>query len=165
MKKKKLSDREIEKKFEKVLSKSSISDIESVLVVKMDKENYHLFGRYFIKKKDADNIIVELHNGDEVNSFFNMKSAVCWCVFDRRGLYSSANRIVQLDRKLSGLDVSIAIHKRLYNQATDIESRLIYLAKLNEEKIQKREMTDELTRYVTDSYNWQQKQFDLKVKQ
>lgn len=162
---KKISEAEMEFKFERVLSKSSITDIENVLIVKISNNNYHLFGRYFIHKKDANNIVVTLHNGDEVNSFYSMKSAVCWCVFDRRGLYSAARRIVELDRKLSGLDVSISIHKRLFDNTKDQDTGLIYLAKLNEERIQKREMTNELNRHIADSYNWQQKQFDLKVKQ
>ena len=162
---KKISEAEMEFKFERILSKSSISDIENVLIVRISNNNYHLFGRYFITKKDNNNVVVKLHNGDEVNSFYSMKAAVCWCVFDRRGLYSAANRIINVDRKLSGLEVSISIHKRLFENAKDQDTGLIYLAKLSEERIQKREMTSELNRYITDSYNWQQKQFDLKVKQ
>lgn len=161
----KINEREIEQKFERMLSGSSFQDIENVVIVKTNAHEYHLFGRYTVTKKDQTNVVVTLHNGDTVNSFYSMKSAVCWCVFDRRGLYSSANRIIELDRKLSGLEVSISIHKRLFNQTSDQDNRLIYLAKLNEERIQKREMTDELNRYITDSYNWQQKQYDLKAKQ
>lgn len=160
-----INESEVERKFEKMLSKASFQDIESVVILKTSSQEYHLFGRYTITKKDPTNVVVTLHNGDVVNSFYSTKSAVCWCVFDRRGLYSSAKRIIELDRKLSGLEVSISIHKRLFNQTSDQDNKLIYLAKLNEERIQKREMTDELNRYITDSYNWQQKQYDLKSKQ
>lgn len=159
-----INETEMELKFEKVLSKSTIHDIENVLIVKINNNSYHLFGRYFLSKKDPNNVVVRLHNGDEVNSFYSMKSAVCWCVFDRRGLFAPSKRIVELDRKLSGLEVSISIHKKLFDQSKDQDTGLIYLAKLNEERIQKREMTDELNRYITDSYNWQKKQFDLKAK-
>lgn len=159
-----INEAEIERKLYTVLSKTKFQDIENLTILPGNDGSYQVFGRYSIIKQDQNNIIVKLLNGDTVNSFYNMKSAICWCVFDRRGLYMSANRILALDNKLSGLDVSIAIHTKLVNNAKEMTNKLIYLAKLNEEKLQKREMTDELNRYINDSYNWQQKQFDLKTK-
>lgn len=159
-----INQEELERKLYNILSKSKFQDIENIAILPGNDGSYSVFGRYMLFKKDPNNIIVKLFNGDIVNSFYSMKSALCWCVFDRRGLYSSANRILSLDNKLSGLEVSIAIHSKLIDKSKEMSDKFIYLAKLNEEKLQKREMTNELNRYINDSHSWQQKQFDLKTK-
>jgi hypothetical protein len=159
-----ISQAELERKLYNVLSKSKFQNIENVAILPGNDGSYQVFGRYTVIKQDSNNIIVKLFNGDMVNSFYSMKSAICWCVFDKRGLYSSANRIINLDNKLSGLDVGISIHSKLIDKSKDMNDKFIYLAKLNEEKLQKRDMTAELNRYINDSYSWQQKQFDLKTK-
>jgi hypothetical protein len=121
-----------------------------------------LFNKYHIKKKDVNNIIVSLNNGDDVNSFFSMKNAVCWCVLDKIGKYQLANRVIDLDMHLSSLEVHISIHSKLFKKAKKTEDKLIYLAKLNQDKLQKSAMSDELNQYIANSYAWQQKRFGLK---
>lgn len=163
MAKKKISEAEFERKIDRIMSHAQFQTLQEKSIFKNQEGKYHLFNRYFIEKQDENNVVVTLFNGDTVNSFFNMKSAVCWCIFDRRGIFATANRLVVLDNKISGLEVSIAIHKRMYDKAKDTDTKLIYLAKLNEEKLRKRDMSNELSRYLTDSDNWQRKQFKLKT--
>jgi hypothetical protein len=121
-----------------------------------------LFNKYHIRKKDVNNITVSLNNGDDVNSFFSMKNAVCWCVLDKIGKYQLANRVIDLDMYLSSVEVHISIHSKLFKKAKKTEDKLIYLAKLNEDKFQKKAMSDELNQYIANSYAWQQKRFGLK---
>ena len=125
-------------------------------------ESNNLFNKYYIKKKDTNDIVVSLNNGDDVNSFFSMKNAVCWCVLDKIGKYQLANRVIDLDMNLSSVEVHISIHAKLFKKAKKTEDKLIYLAKLNEDKFQKKAMSEELNRYVENSYAWQQKRFGLK---
>jgi hypothetical protein len=50
----------------------------------------------------------------------------------------------------------------MFKKAKKTEDKLIYLAKLNEDKYQKRSMSDELANYIRNSYTWQQQRFGLK---
>jgi hypothetical protein len=73
-----------------------------------------------------------------------------------------SKRIQDLDNRLTSIESSIAIHQNLSKKTKDIENKLIYLAKLGEEKIQRSVITEELDRYVTESKYWQAKRFSTK---
>jgi hypothetical protein len=152
----------IDRKLDKIMSNSEFAKLQDVVIFKDTDGTYSLFNKYHIKKKDVTDIVVSLNNGDDVNSFFSMKNAVCWCVLDKIGKYQLADRVINLDMNLSSLDVHISIHSRLFKKAKKTEDKLIYLAKLNQDKLQKTAMSEELSKYIQDSYNWQQKRFGLK---
>ncbi len=63
---------------------------------------------------------------------------------------------------LSSVEVHIAIHSNLLKKAKKTEDKLIYLAKLNQDRLQKKAMSEELNQYIRNSYVWQQKRFGLK---
>ena len=153
----------IDKKLDRMISNSEFAKLQDVVIFKDTDGTFNLFNKYHIRKKDATDIVVSLNNGDDVNSFFNMKNAVCWCVLDKIGKYQLADRVIDLDMHLSSVEVHISIHSRLFKKAKKIEDKLIYLAKLNQDKLQKTAMSEELSKYIQDSYNWQQKRFGLKA--
>ena len=152
----------IDRKLDKMISNSEFAKLQDVVIFKDTDGTYSLFNKYHIKKKDANDIVVSLNNGDDVNSFFSMKNAVCWCVMDKIGKYQLADRVIDLDMHLSSVEVHISIHSKLFKKAKKTEDKLIYLAKLNEDKFQKKAMSDELNQYIENSYAWQQKRFDSK---
>jgi hypothetical protein len=152
----------IDRKLDKMISNSEFAKLQDVVIFKDTNGTYNLFNKYHIKKKDANDIVVSLNNGDDVNSFFNMKNAVCWCVLDKIGKYQLADRVIDLDMHLSSVEVHISIHSKMFKKAKKTEDKLIYLAKLNEDKFQKKAMSDELNQYIANSYAWQQKRFDSK---
>ena len=153
----------IDRKLDKMISNSEFAKLQDVVIFKDTDGTFNLFNKYHIKKKDATDIVVSLNNGDDVNSFFSMKNAVCWCVLDKIGKYHLADRVIDLDMHLSSIEVHISIHSRLFKKAKKTEDKLIYLAKLNQDKLQKTAMSEELSKYIQDSYNWQQKRFGLKA--
>ena len=159
----KIDVNKIDRKLDKMISNSEFAKLQDVVIFKDTDGTFNLFNKYHIKKKDATDIVVSLNNGDDVNSFFNMKNAVCWCVLDKIGKYQLADRVINLDMHLSSLEVHISIHSKLFKKAKKTEDKLIYLAKLNQDKLQKTAMSEELSKYIQDSYNWQQKRFGLKA--
>jgi hypothetical protein len=152
----------IDRKLDNMIANSEFAKLQDVVIFQDTDGTYNLFNKYHIIKKDVNNITVSLNNGDDVNSFFSMKNAVCWCVLDKIGKYQLANRVIDLDMYLSSVEVHISIHSKLFKKAKKTEDKLIYLAKLNEDKFQKKSMSDELNKYITNSYAWQQKRFGLK---
>ena len=152
----------IDRKLDKMISNSEFAKLQDVVIFKDTDGTYSLFNKYHIKKKDTNDIVVSLNNGDDVNSFFNMQNAVCWCVLDKIGKYQLADRVINLDMNLSSLEVHISIHSRLFKKAKKTEDKLIYLAKLNQDRLQKKAMSEELSQYIQNSYIWQLKRFGLK---
>lgn len=159
----KIDVNKIDRKLDKMISTSEFSKLKDVVIYQDTDGTYNLFDKYHIKKLDTNDVVVSLNNGDNVNSFFSMKNAVCWCVLDKIGKYNLADRVIDLDMHLSSVEVHISIHSRLFKKATKTEDKLIYLAKLNQDKLQKTAMSSELSKYIQDSYNWQQKRFGLKA--
>ena len=155
---------DIEKKIKKVISKQELDKLQDIAIFRNNQGIYEVFNSYFIDKK-PEGTIVKLHNGDTINSFYNLKNAVCWCIFDKKGRYSTANRIIELDLKLSAVEVSMIVHQKLFKKTKDTDIKLIYLAKLNEDKDKKRQMTSELNGYLEQSDSWQQKSYKLKTAQ
>jgi hypothetical protein len=74
----------------------------------------------------------------------------------------SANRVITLDRNISNEEAQIAIHTSLFNKAKTTDDKLIFLAKLNEEKLKRGQMYHELEDYITESNSWQQQKFKMK---
>jgi hypothetical protein len=96
-------------------------------------------------------------------SFFTLKNAVAWCSFDKRVRVSDCKRIFQLDHTLAGIETSIAQHRRLSKNSKKIDEELIYLAKLGEEQLKRKQMQDELTGYIQQSRYWQNQKFNTKA--
>ena len=141
--------------------RKSIPALQDVSVLQDPNGDYQLFNKYTIRKtKDGVQVfgisIVE-------NLVFNtLKNAVAWCTNDRRVKISDAKRILELDRCLCGIETDIQQHQKLAKRAKDVDAKLIYLAKLGEDKLKKRLMTAEMDAYVSESRSWQNRRFNAK---
>ena len=160
-----MNDIELERKFNRMISYKEIENLQDISIFEMSKDSYIVFKNYRIVKKSKTDVEVFLTNGDLIHSFSSMRNAICWCIFDKRGKYVLANRIITLDRSISNEEVQINVHKNLFKKATKTEDKLIFLAKLNEDKFRRSTMYQELEGYVNQSDYWQKHQFKLKTAQ
>ncbi len=158
-----MNDIELERKFNRMISYKEIENLQDISIFEMSKDSYIVFKNYRIVKKSKTDVEVFLTNGDLIHSFSSMRNAICWCIFDKRGKYVLANRIITLDRSISNEEVQINVHKNLFKKATKTEDKLIFLAKLNEDKFRRNTMYQELENYVGQSDYWQKKSFKLKT--
>ena len=158
-----MNDIELERKFNRMISTKEINELQDVSIFEMTKDNYVVFKHYRIRKKSKTDIDVCLTNGDLVHSFSSIRNAICWCIYDKRGKYLMADRIITLDRCISNEEVQMTIHKNLFKKSKKTEDKLIFLAKLNEDQFRRSSMYRELESYVGQSDYWQQHQFKLKT--
>lgn len=158
-----MNDIELERRFNRMISTREIENLQDISIFETSKDNYVVFKNYYITKKSKTDIDVSLLNGDLIHSFSSMRNAICWCIFDKRGKYIEANRIITLDRSISNEEVQINVHKSLFKKAKNTDDKLIFLAKLNEDKFRRSSMYRELESYVGQSDFWQQNQFRLKT--
>lgn len=145
-------------KIEKFFAKEFSSKYKDVLILQNEDGSYELFDKYLITKHDAGYLITSRYSSDG-KIFSSLKNAVTWCIFDNKNKIHQTNRIEYLDKMLAGTDVNISVHKRLIDKTSDIEHKLIYVSKLSQEQVRKKEMLEELDDFIIQSKNWQTRKF------
>ena len=151
------------KKLEKAIPKSQLQTLQDVSVYRDTDGVYYLFDTYSIEKIN-DVYLVSGNTMTQVLTFGMLKNAVTWCTFDKRNRISDAKNIVELDHKLSRIDSDINIRQHLASKAKNIDDKLMYVAKLGEDKVKRKTMIQQLDEYVRESKDWQNKRFETKHK-
>lgn len=141
--------------------RNSIPALQDMSVLQDPNGDYQLFNKYTIRKTKNG---VEVYGPSIVDciTFNVLKNAVAWCTNDRRVKIADAKRILELDRCICGVEADIQQHQKLAKNAKDIDSKLIYLAKLGEDRLKKKTMTAEMDAYVSESKSWQNRRFNAK---
>jgi len=149
-------------KLQKMIPNSEMKSLQDLIIYQESDGSYQLFNRYVINKKSVSEYVVTTTFSDDPSMFNTLKNATAWCIFDKRDKFYEARRILELDNKLGGVDVDIMIHQKLFNKSKTDEDKLIYIAKLNEDRIKKQMIIDELDSYVSESKIWQERRFERK---
>lgn len=145
-------------KISSFLETQVFKNLEDIVIFKNDSGSYELFNRYLITITD-NGYTVSYINGSKIKNFYNLKNAVTWCVFDKRNKFSKTKRVEDLDRMIGSAEFNMAVHKKIMSTSKDIDTKLINLAKYNEEKLRKKVMSAELVSYIQESKNYQNSQF------
>jgi len=146
-------------KLAKTISAVDMEKLEDLSISQDSDGSYHLYNKYRITRNN-EMYHVELHRVADKKVFNVLKNAVAWCSFDKRNNIQDSDRIVYLDNRLAGIEVEIQVHQKLAKHTKKTEEKLIYLAKLGEEKMERKQITDELAGYVNSSKIWQDKRFN-----
>ena len=149
-------------KLQKMIPNSEMKSLQDLIIYQESDVSYQLFNRYVINKKTVSEYVVTTTFSDDPYTFNTLKNATAWCIFDKRDKFYEARRILELDNKLGGIDVDIMIHQKLFKKSKTDEDLLIYIAKLNEDRIKKQMIVDELDSYVSESKIWQERRFERK---
>jgi len=149
----------IERTLLQIINSNDIKKLQSLLITE-EAGKYHLFNDYVIEKQSDDTVLVSVNRQSISQVFSNIKNAVAWCICNKRNKYYEATRIVELDRRLIGLEMDIKIHKKLFLKSKEEEMKLLYFDKLNENKLKKAHLTEYLNSYILESTRWQRKRFE-----
>ena len=141
----------------RVVKDKQLENLEKYLVIDVNG-GYELYGEYFITPEN-NRFTVTKQGTATVEKFNVLRHAVTWASLDKRGSFTDAARIILLDKLLEGASVDLQIHQNMYRKASDIEKKLIYSAKIQEDKLKKSQVTAELNTYITNAKNWQYRQF------
>jgi hypothetical protein len=148
-------------KLKKVIPEETINNLADLSIFRDQDGSYHLFDKYTIRRTN-DEYIVTVNSFDTTKTFYTLKHAVAWCTYDKRNKIVDSNRIYDLDKIVAGLESTIQGHQKLIKSAKNMDDKLIYLAKLGEEKMKKRQLYDELGHYIAISKTWQTNRFNTK---
>jgi len=149
-------------KLQKMIPNSEMNSLKDLIIYQETDGSYQLFDRYVIRKNSLSEYVVTATFTDAPYTFNTLKNATAWCIFDKRDKFYEARRILELDNKLGGIEVDILIHQKLFKKAKLDEDLLINIAKLNEDRIKKQMIMEELDGYVAESKVWQERRFERK---
>ena len=148
-------------KLKKVIPQEAINNLADLSIFRDQDGSYHLFDKYVIRRSN-DEYEVTMYSVDTKKIFYTLKHAVAWCTYDKRNKIVDSNRIYELDKIVAGLESTIQGHQKLIKSAKNMDDKLIYLAKLGEEKMKKRQLYNELGHYIAISKTWQTNRFNTK---
>jgi hypothetical protein len=142
----------------KIVSSPEMQRLQENLVLQNENGDYELFGQYLVSKDVAGYAITRL-NDDTALIFGSLQNAVTWATLDKQVRVYDSNRVYDLDHKLSSLDVESEIHFKRYKNSKDGDTKLLYLSKLQEDRLKKKQVSQELQSYVNSIRAWQMKKF------
>ena len=148
-------------RIERMIPSKEMASLQDLIIFQDTDGSYQLFNKYSILKKN-DEYEVTVLTSDKKLHFSSLKNATAWCIFDKRDKFYETRRIQELDGKLSGLEVDIQIHQKMYREAKTEGDQLIYIAKLSEDRLRRKIMLEELAEYTTDSKHWQERRYEVK---
>ena len=145
----------------KAIPKKVIADLQDLSIISNGPGSYCLYNKYYINKQ-GQTFVVTLETSSTEMTFNTLKSAATWCSYDKRNMIVAANRISVLDFRMSSIDADILLHSQLLKRAKNEDGKLIYAAKLTEEKLKKKQIANELNKYIEESVSWQNKRWNKK---
>lgn len=137
-----------------------VKKIKDIFIVREYDGTYNLFGTYLIRPHKIGTFVVATMNdpyAEEVE-FSSLKYAVTFCVFEKNRKDRETKRLKELDRYIASLDVSIAQVKKLMNKR-EVPDKFIYLAKLSEDQLRRKNALKELDGYAALSKHLQTKKY------
>lgn len=149
------------RKLEKTITSNDIDALKDLSIFQDETGTYQVFNKYTITKTNNGYKVGFFTSNDTV-TFWTLKNALTWCTFDRRNKIMDSKRIFELDKKIAGIETDIVLHQKMIKKSKSNEEKLIYLAKLGEEKLNLRRFTEELSDYINDSKSWHTKRFTTK---
>jgi hypothetical protein len=144
----------------KLLSKEKLSELERQSIYKDQEGTYNLFGTYLIRPAGYVFVLTKKNTHTEID-FTDLKNAVTWATFDHINNINSARKVLELDMKLTGAVENVKIYEGLCRKTKNIDTKIIYLSKLQENRIKRNTILSELESHIGKAKEWQYKQFEI----
>jgi hypothetical protein len=145
----------------KAIPKKVMAELQDLSIISDGPGSYCMYNLYHIKKQ-GETFIVSSETSSLEQPFNTLKSAATWCSYDKRNRIAEAKRIIILDFKLSSVEADITLHTTLLKRAKTADDKLIYAAKLTEEKLKKKQIAEELNGFINESMSWQARRWNKK---
>jgi len=146
MKKQQIIDNFIIKEFKK-------NNVKDWFIIQNNENSYLLFNKFEIVRKKNYYNIYQFTNS-EVQTFYSLKNAVTWCIFENLSKYSEAYAVKNLDYKIESLTFNELYHKKLFNNCKELNQKILYFIKHNEDKKQKILAEEQIESYINTSRYW-----------
>ena len=119
---------------------------------------YQVFGHYQIFPEN--NGFKVFCRDTEVGIFATTRTALSWCIADKYRAYNTARELLTLDNKLTTLKNDITVRAAVGDRSRNADLRETILVKLENKIMQKKQLENELTKYVNWAKYYQQRGFN-----
>jgi predicted nucleotide-binding protein len=125
--------------------------LKDIAIIQLSNNEIEMFGKYSVTKIKNQHRV--LRKTDDIeHKFRNSKAAAAWCILDKTNKVVEANRLLELDNKISSLEVEQEIYEI---SAKDMIGRAIKQALLAETRLKIRLNQKEIDKYITIAHQWQ----------
>ena len=126
-----------------------------------DSGEYELFGRYrLIKERHGYRVFC---SATDVGMFSGTKTAVSWCIADKYCDYNLARHILHTDTRLNAVNNDIYARVGAANRSKKVEFKENIDIKLEPKIIRKKQLEEQLNKYVNSAKYLQQRGFDNEI--
>ena len=138
--------------------RSELRTVMPNFIWRNDHGDYELFGRYrIVSNRPGYTVYCQ---ADAVGDFSSTRTAVSWCVADKYRNYNLARDILRTDNRLTYVANDIFVRMGVSNKSKRPEFRESIDTKLETKVIRRKELENELTKYINLAKYLQQKGFD-----
>lgn len=134
-----------------------IKDSKNLLIV-LNNGTYQLFGRYKIEPNSTYCEVYDTKTKQTVQ-FSTLKYATAWCILTDSNKFVESRRLQLLDLKLCSLDTDMQIHRKMLKSSCDLDAKLLYSIKLQEDSYNRRIVIKEIDTYINNSKTLQDRNF------
>jgi hypothetical protein len=138
--------------------RSELRTVMPNFIWRNDHGDYELFGRYRIVANRPGYTVY--CSATEVGEFSSTRTAVSWCVADKYRNYNLARDILRTDTRLAAVTSDIFVRMGVASRSKRPEFRESIDTKLETKIIRKRELEQQLAKYVNLAKYLQQKGFE-----
>ena len=118
------------------------------LIFRTEEGNYRVFDRYLIvPEKPGYRVFC---SATDVGLFGSTKSALSWCIADKHKAYNVARELLTTDTKLQSLTQDISTRATIADRSQKFEFRDAIGMKLETKIIHKKQLENQIAKYV----NW-----------
>lgn len=128
------------------------------LIYQISDDVYILYDQYSVQRHDKSFIVTRFRDQREFK-FNRIRNATAWAILDKHNKFYEATRLYELDTKLEGIKIDVAIHRRLKN-TDSLEDYLIYSDKYENDLIRQQKFQRELDKYIIMAKYCQQRGFE-----
>lgn len=123
-----------------------------------DHGDYELFGKYrIVSNRPGYTVYCQ---ADSVGEFSSTRTAVSWCVADKYCNYNLARDILRTDTRLTSVSNDVFVRMGVASRSKLPEFRESIDTKLETKIIRRKELEQELSKYIDSAKYLQQRGFD-----
>jgi len=148
-----ISEHEVERMF-----RQEFRDLMPNVIWENDDGVYEVFGRY--------RIVPERHgfrvfcSATDIGTFATTRSALSWCIADKKQAFNLAREIKELDNKLTALNNDIAVRTAIAERSRKWEFRDPVATKLESKIIRRKQVENRLAKCIDWAKYSQQRGFN-----
>ena len=150
-------------KFDRFLTKEINDDLQEVLIYKNKSGIYDVFGKYRIVPIGKNRFKVTHKTKVLDEEFSSTRNALCFCTLLHNNKNTEAVRLCKLDLTLSSIETDIAVHKQLGRTTKNTDKHDIYITKIEEDSVKKRQLLAELNCFINTAKVLQNQNFETKT--